>query len=534
MSQRKSRDELRRSSIDTSQFIGLARLYARQGADERALHYLRAAEQMGLELPEPHRVRGELWLRRGRLEEATEELRRALTLDPFDGALAELLGLAEHRRGHYAEAAAATARAFLLVESLTGDDARRLRRRLTTLKRILNWQTSELRGLFEEVRSELDIALDRLDFKREAISGRSDLPSSEALDHGLPPPARGGALDLAHRLRQAAVLRELSDDQIYRLSSLARAEQYAAGEHIYSTGAAGSDLFWLESGSVRVERESPYGTYALRELATGTLFGEAALFGEPGREGDAVAREAISLLRLEARGLAAVLAAEPELASRFTWCLWRSLASKLRASNDQLRGIFTTLPAGRPASGAPRAAPGRAEELPNVDPPSEDTVQVLREQGLSQRDLLTFATFSREKRFAAGSYLFREGDPGDELYAVVEGRVLISKFIPGGGDEALALLGRGEFFGEMALIDGLPRSADARAESGPVTVLALDRATVHELLQMDPTAALDFLHLLCRLLARRLHEIEEKWIGWQILGGAPPLGQLTSPAPAAP
>jgi CRP-like cAMP-binding protein len=96
---------------------------------------------------------------------------------------------------------------------------------------------------------------------------------------------------------------------------------------------------------------------------------------------------------------------------------------------------------------------------------------------------------------------------------------MICKYIPGGGEEALAILDRGDFFGEMALLDGEPRSADARAYGGALTVLALDQATVREVLGLDPDAALDFLRLLCRLLADRLREIDEKVIGWRILAG---------------
>jgi CRP-like cAMP-binding protein len=105
------------------------------------------------------------------------------------------------------------------------------------------------------------------------------------------------------------------------------------------------------------------------------------------------------------------------------------------------------------------------------------------------------------------------------MYVVLDGRVRIGKFIPGGGEEALAILERGDFFGELSLIDGQPRSADARAHGGPVTVLALDQPTVHEVLAMDPQASLDFLQLLCRLVAKRLREIDEKVIGWRILAG---------------
>jgi CRP-like cAMP-binding protein len=129
------------------------------------------------------------------------------------------------------------------------------------------------------------------------------------------------------------------------------------------------------------------------------------------------------------------------------------------------------------------------------------------------------ATFSEEERFSGGAALFREGDAGDKLYIVMDGRVRISKFIPGIGEEALAILGRGEFFGEMALIDDQPRSADAWAHEGDATVLAIDRSVLQEVLSMDPAASLQFLNLLCRLISRRLREIDEKLVQWKMMAG---------------
>ncbi len=108
------------------------------------------------------------------------------------------------------------------------------------------------------------------------------------------------------------------------------------------------------------------------------------------------------------------------------------------------------------------------------------------------------ATFSAEERFRSGSMIFREGEKGDKLYIVLDGRVRISKFIPGVGEEALTVLDRGDFFGEMALIDAMPRSADAKAHEKDTTVLSIDRATLNEILSMDPHASMQFLNLLCR------------------------------------
>jgi CRP-like cAMP-binding protein len=150
---------------------------------------------------------------------------------------------------------------------------------------------------------------------------------------------------------------------------------------------------------------------------------------------------------------------------------------------------------------------------------SETKMRLFREQGLSNSELMALATFSRERTYPGGGVIFGEGDAGREMFVVLDGRVRISKFIPGGGEEALAILERGDFFGEMALIDGQPRSADARAHGGPVTVLALDEGTIREVLTVDPHASLEFLQLLCRLVAKRLREIDEKVIGWRIMVG---------------
>ncbi|HNU83580.1 MAG TPA: cyclic nucleotide-binding domain-containing protein, partial [Thermoanaerobaculia bacterium] len=94
------------------------------------------------------------------------------------------------------------------------------------------------------------------------------------------------------------------------------------------------------------------------------------------------------------------------------------------------------------------------------------------------------STLSRERRLAPGEVLFREGDAGNEMYILLSGRVMISKYIPGAGEEALAFLERGDFFGEMALIDNQPRSADARAHDGEAVVLGIPRGIVDDLL--DP------------------------------------------------
>ena len=71
----------------------------------------------------------------------------------------------------------------------------------------------------------------------------------------------------------------------------------------------------------------------------------------------------------------------------------------------------------------------------------------------------------------------------------------------------------------MALIDSQPRSADARAHTGGCTVFRIDRTRLHEVLEMDPDAARQFLRLLCRILCRRLRSMNERLVAWRLMAG---------------
>ena len=107
----------------------------------------------------------------------------------------------------------------------------------------------------------------------------------------------------------------------------------------------------------------------------------------------------------------------------------------------------------------------------------------------------------------------------DAIATEIRSGFIPERFIPGVGEEALAVLDRGDFFGEMALIDNEPRSADAKAHETDATVLSIDRATLNEILSMDPHASLQFLNLLCRMISRRLREINDKIVQWKYMSG---------------
>ncbi len=92
----------------------------------------------------------------------------------------------------------------------------------------------------------------------------------------------------------------------------------------------------------------------------------------------------------------------------------------------------------------------------------------------------------RLRHFRRGETIFHQGDPGDSLYVIESGSVKIVLPDPEGAEGAIiATLGRGAFFGELALLDGAPHSATAVA-SEPVGALILSQSRFEELLESDP------------------------------------------------
>jgi CRP-like cAMP-binding protein/tetratricopeptide (TPR) repeat protein len=512
-------EQQRRGAIDAAHFIGLAHLYAEKGENARALDCLQVAEARHSTSPSHHKLRGRILFRRKDFERASQALAQALRLNPFDRETAETLGRSEYECGRFEEAVRITTHAFLLLHEGDQEGAVRVRRRIRTFKQILGWGSRDLTRVFRERQEHLHVAYDRLEWHKERFLEEAGLPGEGLWHSDAQRPGRVGQIEQAARLRRLPLWSQMSDGQIFRLTEAAREEDHDFGSQLFAHGSRSRDLYLVESGEVTIQRPTPYGTFTLAKLGPGSLLGELSFLSGTDRSGDAVVSRPTRLLRLDAERLDRMMDDDPDLGAQLLWSFWHALVSKLRDTNEQLRSFFSAdaqsenfLRLRRPT------IPGEAQ-IQQVKVDSSDKIRLFREQGLTGRELSTLATFSREKRFAENAYVFQEGEEGTEMYIVLEGRARISKFIPGGGEEALAFLERGEFFGEMSLVDGAPRSADARAHGGPLTVLAIDEATLQEILSMDAAASSEFLRLLCRLVTHRLREIDEKVIGWRILSG---------------
>ncbi len=119
--------------------------------------------------------------------------------------------------------------------------------------------------------------------------------------------------------------------------------------------------------------------------------------------------------------------------------------------------------------------------------------------GLPRRLLARLAVQLFEKSYAPAELVFAEGDPGKGLFVVLDGEVEIVRETPQ-GPQRIVTFGPGTAFGELALIDDLPRSATARA-TAPTRLLILYRTHFEQLVAGDRSVALLVMRNLLRLLA---------------------------------
>ena len=121
--------------------------------------------------------------------------------------------------------------------------------------------------------------------------------------------------------------------------------------------------------------------------------------------------------------------------------------------------------------------------------------------GLSAEERAAIAAQARIRTFGAGETVFNLGSPGDHMMAVLSGTIRISVPSPDGKELVLTLIQPGEVFGELAVLDGKERSADAIAEN-ECTLAILYRHDVLSFFQRNPSAWPKLVEVLCQRLRR--------------------------------
>lgn len=118
--------------------------------------------------------------------------------------------------------------------------------------------------------------------------------------------------------------------------------------------------------------------------------------------------------------------------------------------------------------------------------------------GLSRRHLRNISDEAEEVSFLEGETIVRAGEPGGTFFVVLEGEVRVVR-----GSRTIARMGPGEFFGEISLLDGGPRTATVVAET-PISAVRVSKRSFDRVVTREPTVAAKVL----AVVARRLREAE--------------------------
>lgn len=127
---------------------------------------------------------------------------------------------------------------------------------------------------------------------------------------------------------------------------------------------------------------------------------------------------------------------------------------------------------------------------------------------LPENELAQLADLCHVKSFANGAPIFMKGDAGESMMIVVEGRILISSTSVEGKEIVLNIIDEGEVFGEIALLDGKSRTADASAME-QTELLVVDRRHFLPILERNPRIAIELLSVLCDRIRNTSEQVED-------------------------
>ncbi len=126
---------------------------------------------------------------------------------------------------------------------------------------------------------------------------------------------------------------------------------------------------------------------------------------------------------------------------------------------------------------------------------------------MKREDLQRIADLAQFRVFHKGDVIIREGDPGGQLFIIVSGKVEIIKGLGENNERGVRIFGPHSYFGEMALIDGLVRSASVVAKK-ETQILCLDQLDLRQEIEKYPALAIELL----QMLSRRVRAIEKSMV----------------------
>jgi len=296
------------------------------------------------------------------------------------------------------------------------------------------------------------------------------------------------ALALEH-LKVVPLFADLPRDAIQGISKRLLLRHVPKDELVYAEGTPGDALHIIESGQVRIVSDAENEREVFAHLQAGDFFGEMALLTGKSRSSAAWAETNTNL-----------------------WMLYRSDFDELLVQCPAVSLALSRTLSERLAQADQRFVERHLRRMSLL-------------VALSSKQLEDVSARLRPVKYRSGEVILTEDMPGDVMYLIEWGRVeVLSK--TDGRSRILAVLGEGDFFGEMALLTGSPRSATVRAVTD-VDLMALYQPDFDELVLRYPTLAVT----LGRVLSQRLNRADEHLAG-ELAGVT--AGARVAPAQARP
>lgn len=252
----------------------------------------------------------------------------------------------------------------------------------------------------------------------------------------------GGESTVEERNWRIPLFSNLSCDALNELIEKLSVRRIPQGSVICKEGDRGDSMFVISEGWVEIfNKRSESGKITLDSLKEGDFFGEFGLLTDGKRHASAQAKSDVVLLEVTSK-------------------LFKDLSVKYPTVPKILEEYF------------------RTRTFDNVLRRSKLFESLFTEERLNIIKKFKSANFEK------GSYVFKEGDPGDRIYFIKNGEVEISVTLKG-DQVVIARLSTGDLFGEISLLTGKPRTASVRAQT-PVELLFLDLPSFKEILSSHP------------------------------------------------
>jgi CRP-like cAMP-binding protein/sugar phosphate isomerase/epimerase len=331
------------------------------------------------------------------------------------------------------------------------------------------------------------------DFRAELMEYIDDLLTPIQTESGLIDRSK---VDLIYQNLTGGLFGRISQQNLNQI--FYRNEAFRRDDIVFEQNSEGTEMYYIKEGEV----EAVVDGITLAMLAAGEIFGEMSLFYNIKRTATIrVSKDNTVLGVLPRDDFEDILAHNERYAHDLIYKLFNILPQRLRNLNEKYKVAISTL---RYLSESEHESARRVEEL--LTESQFLKASLAKFSGLDIRDL-----FSETRRFHPDEEIFAEGDIGDGVYYILQGKVRVITFSDDLREIVLGDLGKGHIFGEMALIDDKPRSASVV----PITACKLafmSKGQFDRLIQTKSDLAYAFMSSVCLSIFRHIVRLN----GWYL------------------